>query len=113
LAIINDCPGIYDNPVSTSKLCVPPDIVNCVTDVVLYFSLTDVLPVNSLRYQKKLCSTSSLPSSPINKVLVYVPSIGAGNEPKSTVEPEGTCAESICVQFILCNAIYLKLLSDK
>jgi hypothetical protein len=112
--MINDCPGIYDNPVPTINVCVPPDIVSCVVDVVLYLSPdAPVLPVQPVRYQKKLCSTSSLPSSPINKVSVYVPSIGVGIEPKSIVKPEGTWAESICVQFIFCNAIYLKLLSDK
>jgi hypothetical protein len=86
-----------------------------VVDVVLYRSPpVPVLPVNPVRYQKKSCNASSLPCSPIYNVSVYVASIGVGKEPKSIVEPEGTFAESICVQFILCSpAIYLKLLSDK
>jgi hypothetical protein len=113
-AIINDCPGIYDNPVPTNNVWVTPvAIVNSVIEVVLYLSLTDVDPVNPVRYQKKLWSISSLPCSPIYKVSVYTLSIGVNNEPKSTVEPEGTLDESSCVQFIFCNAIYLKLLSDK
>jgi hypothetical protein len=88
---------------------------NELVEAVLYKSPTDpVLPVNPVRYQKKLCKTSSLSCSPINKVSVYVPSIGVSKEPKFIVEPEGTSSELICVQFILCcSAIYLKLLSDK
>ena len=82
-------------------------------DVVLYLSLIDVDPVNPVRYQKKSCNTSSLPYSPIYKVSVFTPSSGVDDDPKFTVDPEGTLDELICVQFICCNAIYLKLLSDK
>jgi len=85
-----------------------------VVEVVLYLSLVTVLPVNPVRYQKKSCRTSILPCSPIDRVSVYVPLIGVDDEPKSIVEPEGTCSELICVQFILCcPAIYLSLFSNK
>ena len=55
MAMINDWPGIYASPVSTNNVCVPPDIVKNDVDVVLYLSPpVPVLPVNPVRYQKKL-----------------------------------------------------------